>query len=304
LVRWVAVVACAAACQGGGKSAPPHAEPPAAPRLAPVPDPMPPAEPPARAPVVTAPCAVHGSELVYVVDHAGELLSFDPRRLPEDPFQLVAKLTCDDGFGPFSMAVDHSGIAWVRYDDGQLFRVSILDGRCALAGLDGNDGEGFGMAFVHVGSGSDDEVLYTAARGDGEFGTIDTAQATPAWHRVGTTLHGSDANAPDLTGTRDGELFAYFPETGAPSFVQQLDTRTGAPKGRRWNLPTRGTEAQAWAFAHWAGVFYVFATFDDNTAVYAVHRKTGKAEVVRDHVPYKITGAGVSTCAPELEKAD
>ena len=138
----------------------------------------------------------------------------------------------------------------------------------------------------------------------GGFGRLDTAGPTATWHGLGTTIADETANAPDLTSTRDGELFGYFPETGGSSFVQQIDVKSGAPTGRKWNVPTRGSEAQAWAFAQWGGVFYVFATFDDKNNVYAVHRNTGKAEVVRTDTPYRVTGAGVSTCAPEVEQAN
>ena len=43
-------------------------------------------------------------------------------------------------------------------------------------------------------------------------------------------------------------------------------------------------------------------TIDDNSMVIAVDRKTGKHQVVREHLPYRIVGAGVSTCAPLLER--
>jgi len=57
-----------------------------------------------------------------------------------------------------------------------------------------------------------------------------------------------------------------------------------------------------YAFAHWGGVFYIFVTSDTST-VRAIDRKTGAYQLVLDNLPYRITGAGVSTCAPERDQA-
>src|SRR5688500_14009449 len=39
-------------------------------------------------------CTADGVDLVYVVDEANKLLSFDPRLLPGDPFRLIGTLNC------------------------------------------------------------------------------------------------------------------------------------------------------------------------------------------------------------------
>jgi hypothetical protein len=249
-------------------------------------------------------CATQGAELVYVVDNERDLLSFDPTRLDGEPLHVIAKLACPGTDShPFSMAVDRGGIAWVLYQDGQLYRVSIVDGHCAAAPMSNAGGPAlFGMGFTHQGSGSDDEALYTVHDGAGAFGVLDTASEPAVWTTRGTTRTSSKPDmSPDLTGTRDGELFGYFPSSSGPSEIQQLDLATGRPTGQELVVPSTGGHANAWAFAHWGGVFYVFATYDHKSSIYAVHRKTGTASVVRDRIPYEITGAGVSTCAPELE---
>ncbi len=99
-------------------------------------------------------------------------------------------------------------------------------------------------------------------------------------------------------------MFGYFPALGEASTIHQLDPSSGKFRKPQWTVPTSGSHADAWAFAFWGGVFYVFATYDDVPRVYAVHRASGKAQRVLDHVPYRITGSGVSTCAPELERAE
>jgi hypothetical protein len=249
-------------------------------------------------------CATQGAALVYLVDHDNELLSFDPEQLAAEPFHVVAKLACPgESSRPFSMAVQRTGIAWVMFDDGQLFRVSIVDGHCAAAPFERDHAPAtFGMGFTHTGSGSDGETLYTVNSGPGAFGTLDvTAEPEPAWRSLGTTERDTSVNAPDLTGTRNGELFGYFAETDGPSWIRRIDPATGAATTETYSVPSHGSEPQAWAFAHWGGVFYVFVTFDHDSHLYTVNRKTRKAVLVRDHLPYEISGAGVSTCAPELE---
>ena len=48
--------------------------------------------------------------------------------------------------------------------------------------------------------------------------------------------------------------------------------------------------------------FWKVVTVDDANEVHAVHRKTGKHQLVIENGPHRIVGAGVSTCAPLLEK--
>ena len=61
-------------------------------------------------------------------------------------------------------------------------------------------------------------------------------------------------------------------------------------------------EVGAYAFAQWGGVFYVFATVDGDALVHAIDGRTGADTVVLAHLPNRVVGAGVSTCAPMLEQ--
>src|SRR5262245_51347187 len=51
-------------------------------------------------------CALRDVELIYTVDSGHYLSSFDPKKLPGDPFHRIGKLKCEPGGQPFSMAVD------------------------------------------------------------------------------------------------------------------------------------------------------------------------------------------------------
>jgi hypothetical protein len=68
------------------------------------------------------------------------------------------------------------------------------------------------------------------------------------------------------------------------------------------NVGEIGT-VSAWAFAQWGGIFFVFVTTTSGPQVRSVNRQTGEAKVVMGSIPYRVTGAGVSTCAPERDGA-
>lgn len=235
------------------------------------------------------------------MNRGSELLRFDPRKLPADPFERVAALTCDRNSHPYSMAVDRRGIAWVLYGSGELFRVSILDGRCESAGLpEATPAEHFGMAFVSDGPGRTTEKLYVAsATAEPVLAELDVQQRPPRWDALARIVPGAARN-PELTGTADGTLYAYYPGVRG-GFVQALG-RDGTLRGPRRALAAPGEQVDAYAFAHWGGSFYVFTTIDETSRVHAIHGTTGKVRVVQDRLPYEIVGAGVSTCAPMLEQ--
>lgn len=250
-------------------------------------------------------CALRDVELIYVIDHESNLMRFDPRKLPGDPFELVGRLACSS-FNPNSMAVDRNGVAWVNFSDGKLFRVSVVDAHCSAEGtVPSGAPPVFGMGFVSDDPRAGAEYLMATDRHRHatwpKLARIDVTAQPPRWEDIGdmTFAEPQDEN-PELTGTGDGKLFAYVSHPGR-GYVQEISRTTGKPTGPRWKLPGTAANANAWAFAHYAGVFYVFVTFDDNSSVYAVHRKTGKVELVADKLPTRIVGAGVSTCAPLLE---
>ena len=59
----------------------------------------------------------------------------------------------------------------------------------------------------------------------------------------------------------------------------------------------------AWAFAHWGGRFYIFTTHStlfggESSKVLRLDPTTGKVTTLLNSSPYRVVGAGVSTCAP------
>ena len=255
-------------------------------------------------------CNDEAVKLIYVVDSANNLLSFDPRLLPRDPFKHVARLTCERFGSPFSMSVDRNGIAWVLYEDGEMFKVDIQDGRCEPSGFQAFSAgpRNFGMGFATDTPGGDTEKLYVAADDSSNaLSAIDTARDVIP-RRVGRIEAANDPN-PELTGGSDAKLYGFYPQSNGIAFVQEIDRSSGGALGPRWNLGDAPLgDVNAYAFARWGGKFYIFvSSFDDsgfnNSTVRVLDPATGQFETVRQNLPWRITGAGVSTCAPEKDAA-
>jgi hypothetical protein len=270
-------------------------------------------------------CTSDGVDLIYVVDEQLDLLSFDPRKLPADPFTKIGTLACPvmgkslmtpppATVGPFSMALDRDGVAWVEYSSGEVFNVSITDATCTASGYVPEAGgmKLFGMGFAVDVPGVSAEHLFLAGGSNnpdpgGHLATVDThaGHYTPAI--VGPIYALSDLTA-ELTGTNAGKLFGFFPRNTSPSYVQELDKSTGAVVGSPVNISATGlgVDVRAWAFAQWAGSFYVFVSTNDGTGagdtntVHVVDGTTGVYSVALATTPYSIVGAGVSICAPSI----
>ncbi len=253
-------------------------------------------------------CSDDGVKLIYLVDSENDFLSFDPRKLPDNPFHLIGKLRCaDPGGSPFSMSVDRHGVAWVVYDDGQIFKVAIDDAKCTPSAFaPGAAGSTtFGMGFATDSPGAKTEKLYLAANDSTHvLSALDPTNLGIAHRGV---LTATDEGNPELTGTSDARLYGFYPVELSAPFVQEIDRMSGAPVGPRWSLGAGSIgPIAAYAFAQWGGTFYVFATvrdedFQEDSTVRTVDR-SGRYKTIMQHLPYRITGAGVSTCAPERDQ--
>jgi hypothetical protein len=248
-----------------------------------------------------ATCDDDANKLIYLVDDANNFLSYDPRK-NGDPFKLIGKLDCNSYSSPFSMSVDREGTAWVVYQSGDLFKVDIHDAKCKPSGfVPGTaDSHTFGMGFATDDAGGKGEKLYIAAESySRNLSAIDTSKTPPVVKSIGSIEAALDRN-PELTGTGEGKLFGFYPVSDGASFIQEIDKKSGKAVGQKWNVGELGY-VSAWAFAQWGGKFFVFVTVGSRPQVYAVDQRTGESKVVMETIPYRVTGAGVSTCAPERD---
>lgn len=249
-------------------------------------------------------CTAAGADLIYVVDSANRLFSFNPRDNKYE-FKLIGEMNCPAGRAPeggratpFSMSVDRDGRAWVLYSSGEIFWVETKDASCKATGFSPLQSgfEVFGMGFVSESEGSNKETLFI---GGGDYddltranlGSIDS-MTLKVKNIAALSLQGQ--RSPELTGTGKGELYGYFP--GPRPFVAQLEKTTGRNL-RTWSLPALSGEPRAWAFAHWGGRYFIFISVDSGNSILMLDPATGMAQKIKDS-PYRIVGAGVSTCAP------
>lgn len=261
-------------------------------------------------------CAEAGATLIYVVSDSYQLLSFNPLT---GAFITIGDITCpvtnnsDRPPTPFSMAVDHTGIAYVLYSDGELFRVSTATAACRSTGfVPGQLGFAFqfGMGYSQNSQGTAESLYIASTSMDGAgLSRLGTIQTTSFSLSVVGDLEPQVFNA-ELTGTGAGDLFAFYATEGAApcnvfasadgcpdSAIGQIDKATGRVTNQ---TVFRGvSQGEAWAFAFWGGDFYLFTapTMNSGTIVYRFRPSDNTLTKVAMRSD-QIVGAGVSTCAP------
>jgi hypothetical protein len=258
------------------------------------------------------PCPDAAATLIYLIGISNDLYSYLP---PNGPAVRIGKIECpgSEGSSPFSMAVDREGIAYVIFQGNEgnastatgLFRVSTKDATCERTAYDPsqNGNETFGMGFVaDVADGG--ETLFVSqdtghqVDNNGVLGTIDTT--TFLLHSIGA--FSPPATGAELTGTGDGRLFAFSPQsedTGVSSFIAQIDPTNATILGED---PLPGVfQGDGWAFGFWGGNFYTFTSTGQEgpTTVTRFDPHDKSVTVVDTILNDNIVGAGVSTCAPQ-----
>ena len=259
-----------------------------------------------------------GLELIYVVDSANVLYSFDPAVQSAAAFQQVGTgtLSCPSGGQPFSMAVGRDGYAYVLFqselgDCVGVNKISIETGVCEaqtpyVCGSNGDFPCTFGMGYVTDGPSTTAERLFVTASGQsGELAALGVLDpSTGALSSTGGVLQ---ADGGEFTGNGLGELWGFFPQAEVPS-VARIDKTSGGmvdTANDYYDVSSAITgAAMSWAFAYWGNAFYIFyqSASDDSTDVYILDLSTGATNKYIPDTQKSIVGAGVSTCAPvELE---
>jgi hypothetical protein len=246
------------------------------------------------------------AKLVYLLDDVDKSLwSFAPNQkdITKSVLTRLGTLTCSTAFKPNAMAVDRSGTAWIEYvpqDDtdfssDQIFKVDVTTMSCTgTSYTTGSFGTHYGMAFVSDAPMSTAETLFVAlGNSPFSFGKLDTTALTIS--SIGTLVGG-----PELTGTGNANLWAFFPDPTTPR-VSQIDKTTGS-EGKMYSIaPAVGGMEDGYAFAFWGGDFWVFLkkTTDPSTILYYVRGSDGTV-LTWPLTGRSIVGAGVSTCAPTM----
>jgi len=158
----------------------------------------------------------------------------------------------------------------------------------------------FGMGFV-ANTGDAGETLFVA-----EANVTDPAQRnSKGLASIDTTSYRLDfvgpfsmtIAGPELTGTSDGTLFAFYTnQAGTGSHILQVDKTSG---NILQDFPLQvGAPDDAYAFGFWGGDFWVFTSGGTTTQV-TQFDPTTSTETQATTFDDVIVGAGVSTCAPQ-----
>lgn len=233
-------------------------------------------------------------QFVYVVTETNELLSFYP---PTSTFNRVGRIACPSkgDATPFSMAVDRKGTAYVVFNDGELFEVSVKTAACKATKFKPPSAAftTFGMGFSAEADGS--ETLYVASADT-------TAQLAririPELVLEPIAKINPSAQRAELTGTGAGQLFAFWADSfsAVGSSVGALD-KTTATILEHSDFPSLD-QGSGWAFAFWGGDFYLFTAPDGSGSIVTRFKPSDRSLTKITSYPSIIVGAGVSTCAP------
>jgi hypothetical protein len=238
------------------------------------------------------------AKTVYVIALDNTFSAFDPRT---KTFRDIGMLSCPGSTGaPFSMAVARDANAYVLYDSGQLFKVATSNLACTATGfMPDATYRTFGMGFSTQTANSSSDQLFIAGG--------QSVAATSKLGRLDVTSFMATGQVdlsgwPELTGTGDGQLWGFFPQTaagGGSPRVARLNKTTGALSPDYPAAMLAGS-ATAWAFAFWGGSFWIFLKRDTetSTSVWDMKANSGSVSNALVDTGRVIVGAGVSTCAP------
>lgn len=243
------------------------------------------------------------SQFIYLVDTDYNLIKFNPGSSDGNYLHTLFSLTkCGYGYStPFSMAVDRDANAWVLYSDSTLYKISIENQTCELVTNFRANGSGlstFGMAFSLDAVGGDTDTLYIADIDfGGSFGRINTENMS--YTQLASFPDYYD-QTPELTGTGLAKLYSFSPGN-AEQHISEIDKSTGNVI-KDYVIPGAGGNISAWAFAHWGGKFFMFETvsryFSSENKILRFDPETEHTDVFMSDTPFRVVGAGVSTCAP------
>jgi hypothetical protein len=256
-------------------------------------------------------CAA-GADAVYAFDTSNHLSVFDPTT---KTFTDLGALSCpthgstsNPTPGPWSMGVDRNTMAWMLYDDGELFTVDINHNlNCtATAWHPQTSGElaglvTFGMGFSTDTPGGTTDTLFVVGGTPGgappnlfkyNFVKLDTASMTA------TKIAEEAMGRAEMTGNSNAELWGFFAD-GAVPHVVQFD-KTNGSFIKDFPEPSLATASMSgFAFAHWGGDYWVFLYQQGvSTTVYQIDGMTGAVKSTTPNTGRSVVGAGVSTCAP------
>lgn len=257
-------------------------------------------------------CSDDAKNKIFVVSPENVLYAFEPATLAFSRIGLVNCSTAESAASNQqigSMAVDRSGTAWVNLRPmGETYKVDTKTAACATTGMRFRSTR---YSLMNMGFSSESpttERLYAISHGFQTLylGRIDTAQrkVEDRGSLVGFVGTVRDRDNMELTGTSDGRLFGlYTPDDlSKPMTLVSIDKTNAEVKKIVDIAGTENRAAQwAYAFSFWGGDFWIYFSGSPAQPSKVIRYKaaTDKTQtVVVPDVGFRISGAGVSTCAP------
>jgi hypothetical protein len=232
------------------------------------------------------------AKVIYLVTQENYLYAFDPRIDGMSAYNRIGTLSCESASTPQSMSVDRAGKAYVFYSSGHLYFVSTTTAQCTPTNYQhpvspAKSSYQLGMGFTAKAPSSNEQVLYINSPDFG-LATVDLQTLAP------TKLNVLSSTLAELTGGPDARLFIYV---SAATALSEIDRNTYQTQ----SLHTFNQQnVTAFAFARYAGVFYVFtAGGAASRTVTTMFNPQTNTESVRDpDIGVTVVGAGQSTCVP------
>jgi hypothetical protein len=231
------------------------------------------------------------AKLVYLVTQQNNLYSFDPSIDGLSAYKRIGTLTCETASTPQSMSVDRLGRAYVFYSSGHLYYVSTTTAQCTPTSYvhpvePTKSFNQLGMGFTAATPESNDQVLYIHSP---DFGLATVDLPTLAVSKLNVL----PALTMELTGGPDAVLFGFASSTAELSQIDRTTYQTRAV--HKLNLKN----VAAFAFARYAGVFYVFTAPTNGMTTTTRYDAQSNTESIRDpDIGFTVVGAGQSICVP------
>ena len=242
-------------------------------------------------PKPTTDCSPRAQKNTYAVDTNNNLYRLDPITFT---LTNVSTIDCSVNEIIISIALQRSGLLWVHFTDGKLYKYNITTKTCTDSGFVRNqtDIQFFSMTFAKNDFDSD-ELLYISKINDdgGKLASIDLDTLTVSY--IGNYTEGQFA---DIHETEIGRLFGVFVSVGN-GILLTLRAIDPATAQILYEFPTQTApfNTNSFSFLPFVSEFISMLCFD-NTTYLSVTDPAKNTTIIKSTLPICLTSLAGSTC--------